>query len=166
MRRNYKWIIPLEDYLADTLMLQVRLADSLSTTNRNIIGIAVGIFIVMCVTSALLVEALISKPMHLMLEATQKGSVQQDLTYTLIVFALSLALQLQLQNLAATKFDFSMVREGNMDEMRSLISEVQHLRQRFMAMLRVFADALKQNKSLIAGSKPPGVSVLATSSEK
>ncbi|KAJ3336042.1 hypothetical protein HDU93_003828 [Gonapodya sp. JEL0774] len=77
-RANYKWIIvsgaPANDYLSDTLILQSKLADRLQVTNRNIIIIAVVIFVVMCVSSALLTEYLILKPMHFMLLAMQKAS--------------------------------------------------------------------------------------------
>ncbi|KAJ3334575.1 hypothetical protein HDU93_007702, partial [Gonapodya sp. JEL0774] len=51
------------------------------------------------------------------------------------------------------KFDFTAVRDPNFIHGRfSGIVEFQNIQARFLDMLHVFAQALKQNKALIAGS--------------
>ncbi|KAJ3338606.1 hypothetical protein HDU93_009313 [Gonapodya sp. JEL0774] len=92
-RRNYKWLIvsgaPANDYLADTLLLQARLADQLAETNRKVIIIA-------------------------------------------------------------TKFDFTAVQDPNFINGRfSGIVEFQNVQSKFLEMLQVFAQSLKQNRSLM-----------------
>ncbi|KXS09100.1 hypothetical protein M427DRAFT_39581 [Gonapodya prolifera JEL478] len=137
---NFKWIIvsgaPMTDYIANSLELQTKLSDDLNTTNRNIIIISACIVIAMSFCSALLTEVTILRPFHYMLQVMAK----------------------------ATKFDFSMIKDkslnGNSDT-RTIISDVRLLQDRFVEMLLVFANAVKQNKSLAnrAGSSVPRPSV-------
>ncbi|KXS08846.1 hypothetical protein M427DRAFT_39891 [Gonapodya prolifera JEL478] len=124
---NFKWIIvsgaPMADYIANSLELQTKLSDDLNMTNRNIIIISACIVIAMSFCSALLAEVTILRPFHYMLQVMAK----------------------------ATKFDFSMIKDKSLNantDARTIISDVRVLQERFVEMLLVFANAVKQNKSL------------------
>ncbi|KAJ3336056.1 hypothetical protein HDU93_003795 [Gonapodya sp. JEL0774] len=141
-RANFKWIIvsgaPMTDYIANSLELQEKLSDDLNMTNRNIIIISACIVIAMSFCSAVLTEVTILRPFHYMLQVMAK----------------------------ATKFDFSMIKDkslnGNSDA-RTIISDVRVLQERFVEMLLVFANAVKQNKFLanrtVSAVPRPSISV-------
>ncbi|KXS17184.1 hypothetical protein M427DRAFT_30646 [Gonapodya prolifera JEL478] len=121
---NFKWIIvsgaPATDYLGDTLQLQNDLSDKLWRVQQTTIIIAVGVCLGMSVLSVMFTEIFIAKPLHIILSAIGK----------------------------ATKFDFSTIREGEIRSSMSVVQEIYVLQERFMTMMRTFADALRNNKAL------------------
>ncbi|KXS10556.1 hypothetical protein M427DRAFT_73833 [Gonapodya prolifera JEL478] len=56
----------------------------------------------------------------------------------------------------ATKFDFSDISNGTLKKNTSVLTEVQCNQEYFYEMLKQFASALKQNRSLITGTKTSG----------
>ncbi|KAJ3340928.1 hypothetical protein HDU93_006013 [Gonapodya sp. JEL0774] len=126
---NYKWIIvsgaPSSDYLGETLALQTSLADRLWNVQKMIIIIAAVIVVTMSAISVMFTELLISKPLSFILEVIGMAS----------------------------RFDFSVIRQGELQQRKSVIAEVYVLQDRFMSMLHTFADALQKNKSLLGKVK-------------
>ncbi|KAJ3330867.1 hypothetical protein HDU93_010061 [Gonapodya sp. JEL0774] len=127
-RSGYTWLIvsgaPSSDYLADTFLLENRLADRLLSASRTVIIIAVVLVVLMSVTSFAFTEYFILKPFHFMIIVMDK----------------------------AKKFDFALVRDGSLKhESVSYMTEIQNVQDHFLAMLTAFSNAIKQNRALFGG---------------
>ncbi|KXS13574.1 hypothetical protein M427DRAFT_33772 [Gonapodya prolifera JEL478] len=137
---GYKYIIvsgaPATDYVGDTFTLAQRLQDDASRNGIIAIVASVAVVVFMILVSVIFTWLFISKPIRTILRAMQK----------------------------ATTFDFSVIRDGSLNTKGSIINEIQETQDRFFEMLKVFANALKQNKQLMQGHKTGSASLSHTTS--
>ncbi|KXS16358.1 hypothetical protein M427DRAFT_43782 [Gonapodya prolifera JEL478] len=154
---GFKYIIvsgaPDTDYLGDTITL----SDNLMTTGRTAQAIMIASGIVRlsflatvgkpCFNHATVIYGILAVAVALVM-----GITSVAFTYYFVDHPLARILDAMKK---ATKFDFSSIRDGTMKR-ASIVREINNTQGNFVAMLEVFANALKQNKSLVGkatGSK-------------
>ncbi|KXS19093.1 hypothetical protein M427DRAFT_468795 [Gonapodya prolifera JEL478] len=138
---GFKYVIvsgaPDTDYLGDTIALSDNLMATGRTAQAIMIASAVAVAFIMGFTSVAFTYIFVDRPLSTILDAMRK----------------------------ATKFDFSSIRDGTMKR-ASIVREINNTQGNFVAMLEVFANALKQNKNLIAGRGTTGSKSVSDVHEK
>ncbi|KAJ3334906.1 hypothetical protein HDU93_007066, partial [Gonapodya sp. JEL0774] len=131
---GYRYIVvtaaPLEDYLGDTIYLADNLKKEGIRAMIVVIASAVAVVSVMSLVAVLFVWIFIAKPLNDILSTIRK----------------------------AIKFDFTDIREGRVKTRISIVNEIYQLQDNFMEMVTIFANALKQHKSLLGPSNKPKAS--------
>ncbi|KAJ3337338.1 hypothetical protein HDU93_001196 [Gonapodya sp. JEL0774] len=122
---GYEYILvsgaPLSDYVGDIIQLKSNLEADGSRSMLIVVLSALAVVIILAILSLLFAWYYITHPLAEILVMMKK----------------------------ATKFDFSDIRNGLGTSKRSVVREIHTTQANFIEMIKVFAEALKQNKALL-----------------